>query len=298
MIKTTKKEEEIKINYTYYKKLNEILNNKNIEKDEINKEKNNILSNITNSMWGLTDAQKTYINILNNILNIKKLKKLKLKKLKKVIEKSFDKKIRVVFFTYEYQTFPTFKPIYDLMKQDKMFVCDLVHIPFLHPNKEYNDIAEIEDYKQNGYNEIVRSEDYDLCSSCPDVAIWQKGYDLVPANFFIDEIEKVINKSIYIPYGMEVGTSETSIKYETSLPIHDKAWKCISYCKELYNRACKFSLQKGKNFLFLGHPRFDLSKLDLTEDKEYKKIKRLAKNRKIILYNAHFAINDVSGGYI
>ncbi|MDD6223633.1 MAG: CDP-glycerol glycerophosphotransferase family protein [bacterium] len=283
------------MNYTYYLKIKNILKNSKIDiNQEIEKEKQKLSLVKKESLWGLTKSQKEYLSELIKISDANEsfFRYLKLKKIMKMLTKKCDKKIRIVFFCYEYQTFPSFQSTYDKMKKDNRFVCDLVHIPFYHIDKKYNEELELKDYIKNGYSEIIKSTEYDLVTKSPDIAFFLKPYDLIPKEYYIDEIKQVINKSIYIPYGMEVGAAKESARYQFQLPLHDEAWMCISYCKEHYKRACKYSKQKGKNFQLIGHPRMDLIHYNFTDDKDYKRIKKKAKNRKIFMWNPHFTIED------
>ena len=56
---------------------------------------------------------------------------------------------------------------------------------------------------------------------------------------------------------MEIGATKESMRYQFQLPLHEKAWYCISYCTKHYKNACCYSKQKGRNYLMIGHPRMD-----------------------------------------
>lgn len=283
-----------KLNYTDYLALMKLKEYKIKDLLQVIQDKKQEVLNSETSVWGLTDSKKEYIKVLDLIsdLNDRFFKRLGFKKIYKELDKNFDKKIKVVFFCQEYSTFLSYKSLYDKMKKSEKFICSLVHIPFFHVDKASNEKDEIDEYKRNGYDEIISHDSFKLNEMSPDIAFYLKPYDLIPKEFYIDEIEKVIDKVIYIPYGMEIGAAQESIRYQFQLPLHEKAWKCISYCDEHYSRACKYSLTKGKNFVQIGHPRFDLSQLDLTNNENYIDIKKKAGNRKIVLYNPHFTIED------
>jgi len=282
------------INFTELLNIHKALKKSKIEFNEFYKleiEKLNLISE--DSAWGLTNSMLDKLKILEHIddINVQKFSKLKLKKIKnKIFNELTGKKIKVVFFCCEFATFPTYKYLYDKMINDDRFVCDLVHIPFFHPDKKYNQNEEIEEYFKNGYKEIKLSCNYSIKENSPDIAFFLKPYDLIPKEFYIDEIKKVVPLNIYIPYGMEIGSTMESMRYQYQLPLHDEAWFCVSYSKEHYKRASKYSKSKGKNFKFIGHPRMDLVNVDLSNTPEYIKIKELAKGRKIVLWNPHFTI--------
>lgn len=227
------------MNYTYYKKLKSNLKKENLE---LTKEIYNESNKVINSYWKYTDAFKLYIKCLRVF---KLFNKLQLRFLKNIFLKLiyifFDKKIRVVFFVNEYSTFPTIKSVYDEMKNDKSFMCDLVHIPFNHSNKTNSIENEINDYYENGYNEIIESDDYDLTKKSPDIVIYLKPYDSIPKQFYIDEIEKLVDRIIYIPYGVNTVDDEEIYKYAYSLPIENKSWMYVSHCKHDKRMAEKYS---------------------------------------------------------
>ncbi len=280
-----------KLNYTYYNRLKDLLLDRKILISKIKKDLDDSYS--FNSMWEMPSARKEYIEILKRILSrYSFVSYYRLKKEYKKVKKEFDKKIRVVFFCYEYQTFPTFKSVYDLMKNSDDFICDLVHVPFYHTDKKYDGKKELCDYKINNYSEVIEYDEYDLSSCSPDVAFFLKPYDLIPKQYYIDEIEKVVETIIYIPYGMEIGATKESMRYQFQLPLHDKATMCISYCSKHYERAKKYSKSKGKNFYYIGHTRMDLVNEDFSSEKDYASIVKKAHGRKIFLWNPHFTIGD------
>lgn len=283
------------MNYTYYLKLVDISKLPKYEMNlKIKNEKLKVEEDIEDSYWGITVAQNEYLKYLEILYasNNSKFRKIKLHIFLKTLKKNFDKKIRAVFFCYEYQTFPTFQSIYELLRNSDKFICELVHVPFYHVDKEYNEEIEIKDYIANGYKNIIKSSEYKLNESSPDIAFFLKPYDLIPKEYYIDEIKKVIDKIIYIPYGMEIGATKESMRYQYQLPLHDNAWMCISYCNKHYERAKKYSSQKGKNYYLIGHPRMDLVTMDFSNDETYKSIKQKANGRKIFMYNPHFTIDD------
>ena len=278
------------MNYTYYIKLK-----KNINKDnkELTKEIYDISNKSVNSYWNYTNAAKKYILCLKiykmcNRLHMNILKKIFLK----ILYLFFDKKIRVVFFVNEFSTFPTVKSIYDNMINDKSFSCDIVHVPLLHNNKSKNTEKELEEYIKNGYDKIIEYDKYDLSNKSPDIVIYLKPYDLIPKEYYINEIEKVVDKIIYIPYGINTVDDEEIHKYAYTLPIESKAWIYVSHCKYDKKNAEKYSPTKGKNFLVIGHPKIDLIKEDFSNNDFYKEIVKKARGRKIFLYNPHHTINE------
>lgn len=284
------------LNFTNSKQLKKAFK---LSKEELNKlieneeDKQNNINEF--SSWKATKSQTHYLILLKELSKIKynKLRKIKILMFKNFIKKISNKKIKVLLVCHEFQTFPSFMSVYNKMKNEysKYFDCELVYVPFYHQNKSFNQI-DIKEYYKNDYKEVISHDKYKLNISSPDVCIYLKPYDIIPKQFYINEIKQHINTIIYIPYGMEIGSAEESIRYQFQLDLHDCANACISYCKWHYERACLYSKQKGKNYLPIGHPRMDLINLDLTENKDYTKIKKLAKNRYIFMFNSHFTISN------
>lgn len=281
------------MNYTIYNKLAKLsLNNDNIinELDSLNKI-------VDDSIWGLTEAQTIYKYSLESLLKLGSYKNRK-KYINKLLKK-YSPKINLLFICHEFQTFPSFMSIYDKVINDKMFNVELIYIPFEHVDKTNDNFSELECYKTNGYKKIKYYKELDLCDYSPDVVFYLKAYDSFDKLYYIEEVIKIVEKAIFIPYGMEIGAGIESMRYQFQLPLHDLAWMCVSYSKFHYNNACKYSKSKGNNYYNIGHPRMDLINYDYSNDNYYKKIKELASNRKIIMYNPHFTLdgNDTWGTF-
>ncbi len=281
------------MNYTYYNKLKSInLNNRKKLHKYINDEIFLLNHKTKNSIWGKTKAQQKYINLLKiiKVLNYFYLKFI-IRMMIKILDISFNKRIRVLFAVNEYSVFPSVDSLYNDMKKNNNFICDLVHIPFTHENKN-NSNNEIDYYKKMGYSEIVEYNEYNLKEKSPDIIIYLKPYDLIPEEYYIDQIETVIDYVMYIPYGLHAVDSDIIIKYSFQLPIEDKAWCNISYSNYNQKLAEKYSKNKGKNFALVGHPRMDLIHSDYSDSEDYKEIKKRANGRKIFLYDPHHVIKE------
>lgn len=283
------------MNYTNYNKIKKLnFFDKKKLREELNNELNIIDKKLQNSFWGKTDSIKEYIKYLKILRFINKLffRKLFINKIIKRIDHKFDKKIRVLFLVNEYSVFPSVKSVYDTMLNNNNFICDLVYIPFFHVNKSDDIQKEINDYKNNGYKEIINCKDYNILKSSPDIVVYLKPYDSIPKEYYIYELSKIINYVIYIPYGLNAVSDEEIYKYAFQLPIQNNAWINISQSKKNQEIATKYSAQKGRNFLMIGHPRMDLMKEDYSSDLLYKKILKRAKGRKIFLYNPHHTVSE------
>lgn len=282
------------MNYTYYNKLKSIsIDNKKELNKYINLEISNINTKSENSYWGKTKAMKEYIKILRvvklfNIFNNTKV-------INKYIDKKcskFDKKIRALFIVNEYFVFPSFKSVYDRMRNDDNFICDLVYVPFSHSNKESDFDREFNDYIENGYKEIIHANNYKLHKASPDIVFYLKPYNNIPEQYCLEEVQRFVDKVIYIAYGLHSVDNDDIIKYEFQLPMQDNAWYSIAYSSYVMELAKKYSKQKGKNYLLIGHPRMDLMNEDYSDNEWYKEVKKRANGRKIFLYDPHHTINE------
>lgn len=278
------------MNYTYMKKLKKYIDKSN---DVITKEIFDVSTKAVTCKWGFTTASKKYIRLLKfyklfNRMHLKKMKNV----LYNLVCLKFDKKIRVMFIVNELSVFPSFKSVYDTMIKDKDFICDLVYVPFIHANKALNVDKEMNEYIEKGYKEIISYEKYQLSKKSPDIVFYLKPYDSIPKEYYIDEIEKVIEKVVFIPYAINTVTDKETFRYAYGLPISNKAWIFVSHCKRDRDNAIKYSYNKGENIVVIGHPRMDLVNVDYSNDSFYKEIEKKANGRKIFLYDPHHTVNE------
>lgn len=278
------------MNYTYMKKLKNYIDKSN---DEITKEIFDVSTKAVTCKWGFTKASKKYIRLLKFF---KLFNRIRLKKMKSILYNlvylKFNKKIRVMFIVNELSVFPSFKSVYDTMIKDKDFICDLVYVPFIHANKALNVDKEMGEYIEKGYKEIISYDKYQLSKKSPDIVFYLKPYDSIPKEYYIDEIEKVVEKVVFIPYAINTVTDKETFRYAYGLPISNKAWIFVSHCKRDRDNAIKYSYNKGENIVVIGHPRMDLVNVDYSNDPFYKEIEKKAKGRKIFLYDPHHTVNE------
>ena len=76
------------------------------------------------------------------------------------------------------------------------------------------------------------------------------------------------------------------------LPMHFIAWKQLVYSRA-YERLLEENAYSANNLLLIGHPKFDIKENDFTaeEKRVFNIIRKNAKNRKIFMWNTHFAID-------
>ena len=193
---------------------------------------------------------KKMINDLKGILNI--------------TERNHNPRIKALIMVQEMTVWPSVESVYEAFSEDSNTEVQLVYIPFEHVNKDKTR-NEIEEYRER-HLPIIHCKDYDLAEESPDLAFFVKPYDCIPAQFYIDNVDKVVTRSIYIPYFsncLSYNKIDFHLDYHFHLPMHEKAWKIFdgpNYVRDFYKI---YSSRKGENVEPYGHPRMDyLAKLD------------------------------------
>lgn len=287
----------VKMNFTSFQKLETLNKNKSI--NSINYVIESIKYKSKGGFWEIPKGQLVFYDYLI------KLKKaiIKNKKTSKLINKERDnseEKIKIVFFTQEYNLWPTFMSVYERALFDERFEPELVFIPFNHHNKINSDEEikkEIDHYRDSGYS-IKAFNEYDLSKHNPDIAFFMKAYDeLIPNAFTSSMVSKVVDRIIflrYAPYGMNPNNTPFEIKTVYRSPINYLAWKNLISSKAMYRGAKELSYKKGENYLGIGSPRIDITEENIKG--EYKNIlegfKARANRRKIFFLNSQHSIEN------
>lgn len=276
-----------------------ILENRNniVLKNRIKNIVQTILNKQNGSEWNMGDSDSSYIICLQKILKIidesGHKRKYDLKILETELKNYSDKKIKLVFLTMEYSVWPSLMPVYNQAKFDLRYEVQIVYLPFSHANKT-NSYDDLEKYQKNGYS-IINYEDYDLSTESPDIAFVLKPYDSVPSRFYINQLQKVVPRCIYIPYGMEVSDAEHSLSYQCLGAVHFLSWKVLAWGPAYYEKMKKYTYNYGENYLPIGHPRIDIEVEN--DQKLEKKILLKGKGKKVVLWNTHFSFEgDIACG--
>lgn len=256
-----------------------------------------------NSEWDFTDSDKCYIKYL---IKIKKVsmeyeyykRNFKLLGIKNRICRYANKKIKLVFFTMEYSVWPSFMSVYAFASRDIRFETQIVYLPFRHIDKIDEEEEEIQKYRNNGY-EITDYKNYRIEKESPDIAFILKPYNSIPDKFYITQLEKVIKRCVYIPYGMEIGSSSDSIVYQCLGAVQFMAWKVVAYGPAYYKKMQEYTYNRAKNYITIGHPRIDLSNsrfYSFFRNKGLeKRILEKGVGKKIVLWNTHFTLSGKGG---
>lgn len=161
-------------------------------------------------------------------------------------------KCKVTFLIQEKSIWPSTESVYMAMAADDRFEAKLVYIPFFHKNKAED--TGIQAYLDDGLPVMPHTE-YDLSKENPDVVIFAKPYDSVPPQFYIREVEKIIERAVYIPYGMEINYD--LIYYGFQYYLHYRAWRHIGYGPLVKQVGAQCGFRNGENIAVWGHPKAD-----------------------------------------
>lgn len=260
------------------------------------------------SVWGITSSDEDFVKKLSRIKLFLVEYATRLPKTKRELNRTISllkselsclvefgrPKLKVVFLTQETFGWPSFQTVYDAFIHSNDAIVDLVYIPFEHVNNDKNKDWFLE-YEKLGL-QIKRYETYPLALESPDIAFFVKPYDGIPKSFYIDAIDQVVPRNVYIPYfvnWMSPVNIDYLIKYHFQLPLQYKAWRIFDaplYTKELHK---KYGFRNGDNVISFGHPRFDLS-LFLEEFRRNitDSWKEKIQNKKVILWNTHVIMSQ------
>ena len=293
-----------RLNYSRYLKIMEML--KRLKKDTCLKVKPELLAELgylqwkeENGYWKLTDADIAYGKILLKLLDMIQRKSLlpHLTMVKRGIMRKIRKtgrcKLRLVFFAQEYSVWPSMQSVYEAALKDGRYEADLVFVPFSHHNATSDGwTREYEEYKGAGYD-ILKWSEYNLSEKSPDIAFFVKPYDGVPEGYYIDEIIKVIDRCIYLNYGIHVGVQDNAfVRLQYQLPMYVLAWKVVIDSLDYYKNFCVFSYVDTEKCWKIGNPRLDFYAKKQEETPITQRVRELAGDRKIILWNSHHTIAE------
>ena len=271
-------------------------------KKRINNEIECILQKQKGGFWDITRGDSVFIQYMRELYELlgQGLKKRELDSflndLLTCAIKETEKKVKIVFFTQESYIWTSFESIYRACANDDRFIAQLVYIPFNHPNaggNNANDFYTI--YKDEMNLPIVRHDEYSISAESPDVAFFIKPYDLIPMQYYIDDVDKVVRRCVFIRYGFEIAA--WNVRYHFELPLHTKAWRFIVYGEMLKQLAAKHMSNDGKNVVAWGHPRADIYRnFEMNRDCIPQEWKNKIAGRKTVLWNTQHTIQANTGG--
>lgn len=247
-------------------------------------------------LWAITASMQCYYNYLEKLEKILCSDEVQeeLKVILEEVSRLTKKKIHALFLTQELACWPSLESVFDAAYSSEEYEVSLVYTPFFHNNyTEQTDYYK--DYLEMGLP-VQRHNEYDLVNSSPDIVFMIKPYASIPELYQTQEIEMVVPRIIYIPYGMEITVD--LIKFGFQFYTHYRAWRHCAYGNVVKEYGTKYGYRNGENIAVWGHPKAD-HYLDL----DAKRVdipdawKDRIKNRKVILWTPHHLIdlNDTTG---
>lgn len=218
----------------------------------------NKIKSRANGYWQLSEGKSIFLDALNVICDL--LKNNATPSEMNAVYYEFtnvmanvSKKCRVTFLAQEYAVWPSLCGVYDAMLKDNSFEVKVVYVPFHHPNLKIND-NNLDSYRADNVP-IITHEKYSLSEDNPDIVFFAKPYNLIPQQYIINEVEKLIDKTVYIPYGMEANYKLVFYGFQHYL--HYRVWRHIVYGQYVKQVGKKYGYRNGENIVVWGHPKMD-----------------------------------------
>lgn len=203
------------------------------------------------------------------------------------------KKIRALFLTQEMACWPSLESVFLAALENEDFDADLVYTPFYHQNFT-RQVDYFPDYQALGLP-IRRHNDYDLSALSPDVVFLIKPYASVPEPYQPVNLEQVIPRMVYIPYGMEITTD--LIQYGFQFYAHYRAWRHCAYGDIVKEYGTKYGYRNGENIAVWGHPKADhFAHPEQNRESIPPEWKARIRGRKTILWTPHHLIDLTGNG--
>jgi len=196
-------------------------------------------------------------------------------------------KISVIFLFQIASFWPSWKKVYEIMCNDKRF--DVKTVLYDKEIYEKKQIETAESFlRQNG----IPYEKYDELTFYglePHIMFIQTPYDSWhrEPELSADNLKQMGIRLVYIPYGIEISDTSESRQLHFRNNVVTNAWKVYTFSDLILKDYYKYGIRVRGKVKAFGHPKFDYL-LDGCKDSEFEKIKRIAGNRKIVLWKVHF----------
>lgn len=285
-----------KLNFTRWKYLCEFIKNiyshSEIQTEKITEEIDfqieRIYAKTKEGYWGISTSDELFINILTEIK--KYLLDEKIKEVETILNTvEHEETLKVVFLCQETSVWPSLKSAYEAMDRDNRYNAQLVYLPFDHPNADKS-IDHYDLYVNTYHLPMRRHTDYNLTEESPDIAVLLKPYDLIPMQFYIKDIYKAVERTVFIPYAFYEKPYDDILRlYAYHLPAQNMVWLWVSHSEYQMQFIRSTSYRAGENARILGHPKFDSScgKIGYPHDEIYEKYAKKINGRRTLCWNAH-----------
>lgn len=207
------------------------------------------------SLWGITASMAACYGFLERLeeLLAHNAPASAFAEIRQEIAACTRRQIHVLFLTQEVSCWPSLESVFRAARENADYVATLVYTPFFHEN-----FSQQTDY-YDAYHAMgipaVRHNEYDLRADSPDVVFIIKPYAQIPERYHTDQLEKVIPRLVYIPYGMEITTD--LILYGFQFYAHYRAWRHCAYGPIVKEYGTRYGYRAGENIAVWGHPKAD-----------------------------------------
>ena len=202
-------------------------------------------------------------------------------------------KIHILFLTQEPSCWPSLESVFYAAQVNDNVEPSLVYTPYFHVNYT-EQVDYYDDYRAMGLP-VLRYNEYDLPGDSPDVVFMIKPYGNTPEQYQFRELELVVPRTVFSPYGMEITVD--LIKYGYQHYLHYKAWRHCAYGQIVKEYGTKYGYRNGENIAVWGHPKADLYRnLDASRGSIPEAWKSFIDGRKVILWTPHHLIDANSNG--
>ena len=262
--------------------LNDIYNAINKEKNDlitIIKEQEKKISNGEKELTRLKNENDKFLSALSKYINPEVLNKYR----------DYDGgKIRLGLVFQVPSFWPSIESVYNALLNDdrfdfRFFLLDLSY-------KEPSQMNGAKDFLEmnNIKYELLTTEKLDEFE--PHALIIQTPYDEWhrTSEFSSKILKEKHIRLIYIPYGIEIGGSQESLKYQFNSEFFNNMWRIYTLSEVTQKYFCIYSNLTIDEVKALGHPKFDgIINKKYTTNYDFKK---LANGKKIVLVKIHFPI--------
>lgn len=256
----------------------------------------NIANKASKGFWGVTSSDSLFVTYAQSLIQLlnSNASLNDIRDLQKRIEANSRNKIAVLFLTQEAICWPSIENIYQAAQDDERFDTTLVYTPFYHGNST-SAYDNYEVYKEMGL-QVLKHDEYNLAVESPDIVVILKPYDsCVPAQYRTPELEIVVERLVFISYGME--TNMDFVDYNYRMYLQYRAWKIIAYGDIVKQIGTKYGYANGENIAVWGHPRAD-SYLDMASKRDIipQEWNDVIKGRSTILWTPHHMVDLSENG--
>ena len=242
------------------------------------------------TVWSVPKSAKQYYKELEKLASLlrESAEEADIQQFLEEVKAITRKKLHIIFLTQETFCWPSLESVFKAATEEPDVNAAVIYTPFFHKN--YTEQVDYYDaYKEMGVP-ILRHNEYDLVTDSPDVAFMIKPYANVPEPYTVENINSVVPRIVYIPYGMEITTD--LIRFGFQYYGHYKAWRHCAYGQIVKDYGTKYGYRNGENLAVWGHPKADHYR-DLEKNRENipPEWKERIGGRKVVLWTPHHLID-------